>query len=294
MPHMPILEKVKQRFDNLTESQRAVADYIVSHVEDVAFMTVEELAGASQVSSATVMRLASELGFTGYAELNSEVRQHVRQHLGPRWGVEKPIETNNPVAAFRASLEHDQQVLSQLAATFDGKAIASAAKQLLTAKKVRIAAYRTSQSPGVILGWGLQLIRGEVDLLPTEVNLPERLVDFSPGDVLVAFSLARYYRVAIQVVQLAAERHVPIIVITDNPVSPAARRAQTVIVIPHRSHRIAGFTVIGAIGVVNGLLEATATLMSGAQRRRMVRRIEEVETIQSRWAFWDLSSPMRR
>jgi len=294
VPDLPVLERVKQRFDHLTDAQRSVADYIVGHVDDVAFMTVEELASASQVSSATVMRLATELGFTGYTELNGEIRQHVRQHLGPRFGIEEPIEANKPVAAFRASLQRDQEVLGRLAARFEGKAITSAAKQLLTAKKVRIAAYRTSQSAGVILAWGLQLIRGDVDLLPSEVSLPERLLDLSPADVLVAFSFARYYRGTVEVVQLAAERHVPIIVIADSPVSPAARRAKTVIVIPHKSRRIPGFTVVGAIGVVNGLVEATAAMMSVAQRNRMVKRINEAEAIESRWAFWDLSSPLRQ
>jgi len=286
---LPILERVKQRFDRLTDAQRLVADYIATHMDDVAFMTVEELAGASGVSPATVMRLAAELGFSGYAALNGEIRRHVRQHLGPRWGVEEPIETHTPAGAFRASLHHDQEILRQLAARFETRDVTSAAKQLLTADKVRIAGYRTSQSPAVILAWGLQLIRGEVDLLPPEVNLPERLLDLSSADVLVAFSFARYYRGTVQVVQLAAERHVPIIVIADSPLSPAARLAKTVIVIPHKSRSIPGFTVVGAIGVVNGLLEATAAMMSAAQRNRMVKRIDEAEVIESRWNFWDLS-----
>lgn len=74
----------------------------------------------------------------------------------------------------------------------------------------------------------------------------------------------------------------------------AARLADTVLTIPYCSRGIPGFTVVGTVGVVNGLLAAAATQMSTAQKGRMVKRIEEAEAAQSAWAFWDLSTPEAR
>jgi DNA-binding MurR/RpiR family transcriptional regulator len=290
MPDPSVLELITKRYRRLTEAKRRVADYIAGRIDDIAFMTVDELAAAAGVSPATVVRFAGELGFDGYAGLNSELRGYIRRHLGPLRGVEEPLEADSPAGAFRAALQRDQEVLGRLATRLDNGAVTAATERILAARRVWVVGFRSSLSAAALLAWGFQLIRGDVDLFRAEDYLPERLLDASARDVLVAFSFARYYRSTVKVVQWAAQRGVGVVVISDSPVSTAARLADTVLTIPYRSRGIPGFTVVGTVGVVNGLLAAAATQMSAAQKARMVKRIEEAETAQSAWAFWDLGT----
>jgi DNA-binding MurR/RpiR family transcriptional regulator len=284
-----VLELIKKRYGHFTSAQRQVADYIAKHVDDIAFMRVDELAAAAGVSPATVVRFATELGFDGYTGLNSELRNYVRQRFGPLRGVEEPLGVSDPVGAFRGALLQDQEVLKGLATRLDGAAVTEAVDRILRARRVWVIGFRSSSNAAAFLAWGFQLIRGAVDLLWEEGYLPERLLEASPRDVLVAFSFARYYRSTIRVVQWAAKRKLGIVVVSDSPVSPAARLADVVLTIPYHSRGIPGFTIIGTVGVVDGLLAAAVTRMSRGRKARMVRRIKETEATQSSWMFWGLN-----
>lgn len=294
MPDSSVLVLIKKRYRRFTGAKRRVADYIAASIDDIAFMTVDELARAAGVSPATVVRFAGELGFDGYPGLINEIRGYIRRHLGPLRGVEQPLEADSPVGAFRAALQRDHEVLGRLATRVDNGAVTTAVERILAARQVWVAGFRSSYSAAALLAWGFQLIRGGVDLFRAEEYLPERLLDASSQDVLVAFSFARYYRTTVKVVQWAAQRGLGVVVVTDSPVSPAARLADAVLTIPYTSRGIPGFTVIGTVGVVNGLLAAAAARLSPSQKDRMVKRIKEAEATQSTWAFWDLSASEAR
>ena len=57
---------IQARFDEFSRSQKDVAQYIVDHLDDVAFQTAEELARRANTSSSTVVRFSQALGFEGY------------------------------------------------------------------------------------------------------------------------------------------------------------------------------------------------------------------------------------
>lgn len=76
-----ILERLKAMGD-FTHQERAVAEYMLAHMEDIQGMSSDELAKASYTSKATVVRLCKKLGAAGYQELKyqliSEMVQNIR------------------------------------------------------------------------------------------------------------------------------------------------------------------------------------------------------------------------
>ena len=64
---------VRQRISNiysaLRPAEKAVASYIRDHYDDIASLTVSDLARAADVSQPTVIRFARKLGFNGYREM---------------------------------------------------------------------------------------------------------------------------------------------------------------------------------------------------------------------------------
>ncbi|PLS31230.1 Fe-S cluster assembly protein HesB [Bifidobacterium margollesii] len=70
---MGIPVDIRQRIGNIYASlrpaERMVATYIRDHYDDVASMTVSDLADKAGVSQPTVIRFARKLGFTGYRDL---------------------------------------------------------------------------------------------------------------------------------------------------------------------------------------------------------------------------------
>ncbi len=70
---------IQSRFDGFSRSQKDVAQYIVDHLDEVAFQTAEELARRANTSSSTVVRFSQALGFEGYPELQGAAREEFRR-----------------------------------------------------------------------------------------------------------------------------------------------------------------------------------------------------------------------
>lgn len=62
-------------FSCLSNSEREVLDYIRDHPEQVPKMSIQELAQASYVSAATIMRLCKKLNLNGFNDLKYGMRQ---------------------------------------------------------------------------------------------------------------------------------------------------------------------------------------------------------------------------
>src|SRR5881397_1449681 len=79
--HQSLSDYIQARFDEFSRSQKDVAQYIVDHLDEVAFQTAEELARRANTSSSTVVRFSQALGFEGYPELQSSARDEYRRRV---------------------------------------------------------------------------------------------------------------------------------------------------------------------------------------------------------------------
>ena len=78
--HQTLSAYISSRFDDFSRSQKDVAQYVVDHLDEVAFHTAEELARRASTSSSTVVRVSQALGFEGFPELQEAAREEYRHH----------------------------------------------------------------------------------------------------------------------------------------------------------------------------------------------------------------------
>src|SRR5690606_40549830 len=77
--HQTLSTYISARFDEFSRSQKDVAQYVVDHLDEVAFHTAEELARRANTSSSTVVRFSQALGFEGFPELQEAARDEYRR-----------------------------------------------------------------------------------------------------------------------------------------------------------------------------------------------------------------------
>src|SRR3712207_8814035 len=77
--HQTLSAYISSRFDEFSRSQKDVAQYVVDHLDEVAFHTAEELARRANTSSSTVVRFSQALGFEGFPELQEAAREEYRR-----------------------------------------------------------------------------------------------------------------------------------------------------------------------------------------------------------------------
>lgn len=71
--------KISAAYSALTYSQRKVANYVQEKYEDVAFETLEKLAAKAGVSTTTVIRFSRALGYSGYSEMQEDIKKRSRR-----------------------------------------------------------------------------------------------------------------------------------------------------------------------------------------------------------------------
>lgn len=222
-PH--VAERIRRGMEFLTPRERALADFVLSNLEQVPMMTSTQIALESGVSVATVTRFAQNLGLSGFLELRDLLRSELRAAYRPG----SPEDSAGFVADFwRAEAENLQK-----ATTIPEEAIQQFATALAEAGTVWVGGVQTMRPIAAGLEYLLSLFRPRVQLLVEDVRThPEILLDVEPGDVAVLFTVRRYAKATTRLGEALIARGARLLLVTDDGAPPLARRAQFVIRVP--------------------------------------------------------------
>jgi len=72
-------ERLKQKYSGLRSSEKRVADYILENPEDIANLSITELAQKCSTSETTVNRLCHSIGYSGYSQMKISLTQNLAQ-----------------------------------------------------------------------------------------------------------------------------------------------------------------------------------------------------------------------
>ena len=71
-------DRIKMKSATFSKGQRLIAKYIEEHSDKVAFMTASRLGATVGVSESTVVRFATEIGYSGYPALQQAMQEMLR------------------------------------------------------------------------------------------------------------------------------------------------------------------------------------------------------------------------
>src|SRR4051794_26477632 len=78
-----VADRIGKASTSLTTAERRVAEVVLANPQLVAFGTVADLAEGAGSGAATVVRLATKLGFDGFSALQASVQQDLANQLRP-------------------------------------------------------------------------------------------------------------------------------------------------------------------------------------------------------------------
>ncbi|MEZ5805821.1 MAG: MurR/RpiR family transcriptional regulator [Rhizobiaceae bacterium] len=269
------LASIQARFQQLPQSQRMIAAFVLSHLDDVAFLTAAQLAERCGTSEATVIRFAKGLGFGGYPDFQLYVRTLVRQKLGPgqkmRRAAPIPTELHSLVDKLfdqhLSNLQETRRILST-------ETLDQVANAIVQARHVYVVGLRGSAGAAQALGYSLSIVRPNVlVLLESGPMMLESLVSVVQDDLLIGISMPRYTRWTVDALHYARRQGASTIAITDTHLSPAAQAADNALV----ANVEALFN--NSYGAVSFLLELLATAVLSLDPERTQRHLDAIEKI---------------
>jgi DNA-binding MurR/RpiR family transcriptional regulator len=267
---------LRNRLDSLSPGERKVARALLSSYPVAGLETVAELAKRADVSSPTVVRFVSRLGFSGHSEFQKALMREVHESQG------SPLQQYGKAATPPASdfLGHMSDAFgTYLTTTFNELPDPefSAATDLLAddRRRLHLVGGHFSHVLADYLGLHLELIRRHVNRVPgDELSRLSVVASASKSDVVVAFDYRRYDQDTVRFVQNMSSKGSSVILLTDSWLSPASKVAT--VVLPARVEAPSPFdSLTAAMAVVESLVAAVADRY-GEQGRRRIEAIEEL------------------
>lgn len=270
-----VVDRIKKAADQLTTAERKVAAFITGDPQSVAFGTVAEVATRSGASGASVVRLATKLGYCGFSELQGAVQAELGQRLRP---AAERIRQRTSDDLLSAGLT---AAMTCVQATFAGidPGRLDAIVRLLSVRQRTVWVVAGDASSGVAHQFAVEMSMlrpNVVELTGSPVNVARQLADIGNRDVVIALDLRRYDRWVLDAVTMATAAGATVVALTDGPLSPLAKGAAHLVTI--EADGVGPFdNYVGALATLAAITAGVADRLRGPATAHL-DRIEEAWT----------------
>lgn len=227
---------IAKRHGELSDRLRRIAEFAVQHPNEMALDTVALLAERIGVQPSSIIRFANSFGYDGFSQMQLVFRSRLVAEAAPsyreriasmprndRTNGAKPRAANAVLEKFVAD---DIAALEGLRGQVPARLLENAADLLAKAETVFLIGQGRSFSVAYYLQYGLSRLDLRAYLVDGIGGTVQRHVRMArKRDAIVAISFKDYSPDVVSAVAEAASRKVPLIAITDSPLSPIARHA---------------------------------------------------------------------
>ncbi|MDR9392956.1 MurR/RpiR family transcriptional regulator [Roseovarius sp. SYSU LYC5161] len=223
--HTTVRELIREHYTTLTQSERKFAQSLLDNYPAAGLASITVVAANAGVSTPTVARMVQKLGFKGYPQFHQALLGELEAKVsGPtqrraNWASEAP-ETHHLNRFAGAVTQNIEQTFSNIdTARFD-----AAATQLAdTRHRLYVVGGRITRALADYAFTHFQAVRERVThMTASSATWPHYVLDMEPGDTLLMFDIRRYENNLLRLAEIAKERDVRVLLITDQWISPVA------------------------------------------------------------------------
>ena len=252
-----ILTLIQEKFSTFSKGQKRIAKFITEDYDKAAFMTTAKLGQTASVSESTVVRFATELGYSGYPTMQKAMQEMVLNRLtsAQRLEIANDRMSNQDVVA--TVLQSDADKLRQTAETINRDDFSAVVNAILSAKHIYLLGVRSAAALANFAGYYLNYMFSNVKVITTSGGgeMFEQLVNVEKGDVVLAFSFPRYSTATIKGAQYCRSVGATVVSITNSYSSPLAQCGDYVLVAKSDMVSFAD-SLVAPLSLVNALLVA--------------------------------------
>ncbi|MFC0562136.1 MurR/RpiR family transcriptional regulator [Halalkalibacter alkalisediminis] len=272
----PIL-KLKEKILDLTASQRKVADYILKNPMEVAFLTVDQLAGLVGTSTTTIMRLTFSLNYTGYTEFQKGLQELLRNQAAPHTRLEANLKGVSENDLWTRCAENQISNINKTKEIISNDTLMRVLDMVMSSNRVYCTSVKSGLPVAQYLTFGLNRLIGNCELIVADQSdWVDLHLNLDSNDLIIATSFPRYARRIVDFVSQAKERNAKIIAITDSYSSPLIKYSD--IVLPCNSGSLAFHnSPIASMVVADYLISAIAINYPDKTKARL-DKVNEVLT----------------
>ncbi|HEX6120634.1 MAG TPA: MurR/RpiR family transcriptional regulator [Dongiaceae bacterium] len=227
---------ISTRYPTLSKRLRQIAEFALKHPNEIAIESIAVIAQHADVQPSALIRFAKAFGFEGFSDLQRIFQQRLRESR-PSYSeriaaMREELDAqrdHGPQAILTRFAEANIAALQHLCEETKADDLDRAVQILRRAETIHLVAQRRSFPLAAYLYYALSKIGRRAHLIDAIGGMDtEQRQLMAPRDALVAVTYADYTPRVVETVAFAAQRKVPVIGITDQPLSPLAAQCDVV------------------------------------------------------------------
>ncbi|MFC8507626.1 MurR/RpiR family transcriptional regulator [Streptomyces sp. NPDC057411] len=265
----------------LSPGQRRIAQYLIDHLTEAAFLSITELAERVGVSQPSVTRFAVSLGFSGYPALREVLQPIALSAVAGTPDSREQIRQNELQAAVDAEIENLENVRRLLA---DTNQVLEIGRELAHSVPLTVLGLRISVSLAEYFAYAARRIHPDVRVVTRGGSVAyDALLQAraAGGGWVLAFAMPRHANETLAALRAARSTGLRVVLITDPTVGPLVEEADVVLTAGAGSRLV--FDSYAAPGMLSAaLLQA----MADADPERTQARLEQYEQVADQHGFF--------
>lgn len=288
----PLHAHIIEHFDQMSEQLQRAARHILEHSQEVALVSMRELARNAGVQPSTMTRLAKFLGFSGYEEFRAQHADVIRINADgfAARAMQRDESTSNGEGLAIRMLQSVSVQITRLCEPDALSRLEKLADRLSSARRIYVLGLRSCHS----VAWHFHYVMTLLGEKTVHLDGPagtggDALIRATPDDVLLAVSINPYSRDTLEVAEAALEKGMGVVAITDSEVSPLATIAELSVLFPTESH-----TFFHTLTPALAISEVLCGLLASHDRKAALEELKRVDSYLSSMNTYCASIPRRK
>ena len=268
--------RIQNKIADFSKGQKRIASYIEEHYDKVAFMTASKLGATVGVSESTVVRFATEIGYSGYPQLQQAMQEMIRNKLTSvqRMNVTSDRIGGSDVLDF--VFNQDIDVIRRTMEETSHDNFYRAVDAIVSSRKIYILAARSALALGTFLAYYFNMLFENVLLVQStsEGEIFEQMIHVDKQDTVIGISFPRYSRKIAKAMSFAQNRGAKVIAITDTSLSPVAEKADYLLLARSEIASIVD-SLCAPLSLINALI-VMVTLKKSGEVKQTFQTLEDI------------------
>ena len=218
---------IKAVYENMKTAEKKAVNYIMSHPELIADLTIEECAKKAGCSEATIVRLSKRLGYRGFPQLKKDFAENkpVNYHLE----YEEIKKDDDPFIVLEKVFESSVSAIKDTSKIINRLEFENALKALINAKKIMFCGVGDTALVAMEAYQRFTRI-GMYCLVHTDPDIQlVQTLQLEKGDVMIAISYSGRSKTVVETAKNAKAAGAVIITLTNYPVSPLTKKSDIIL-----------------------------------------------------------------
>ncbi|MER6224441.1 MurR/RpiR family transcriptional regulator [Streptomyces sp. 900105755] len=275
--------QLRELFDGprLSPGQRRIAQYLIDHITEAAFLSITDLAERVGVSQPSVTRFAGAVGFSGYPALRERLQSIALRTLAGGTGPATEQRSNELQAAVDAEIENLENLRRDFA---DPDRVIWIGRELSQSSPLTVLGLRISVSLAEYFAYAARRIHPDVRLVTRGGSVAyDALLQSreAGGTWVLAFGMPRHAQETLTAIRVARTAGLRVALVTDLALGALADEADVTF-----STGIGSRLVFDTYAAPGLMAAALLQAMTDADPERTQARLEEYEQVAEEHQFF--------